>query len=109
VGDELWLAFQTRFRLFKPSVMQFGKRSAPADFQWCSHNAIRESLDFASAYLDDELIYSYSVEEHFAQVWWIMLWLLQARLYLKPEKCEFHKETVSYLGLIISTKRISND
>jgi len=33
--------------------------------------------------------------------------LLEAGLYLKPEKCEFHKETVRYLGLIISTKGIS--
>jgi hypothetical protein len=30
-------------------------------------------------------------------------------LYLKPEKCEFHKETVGYLGLIVSTKGISMD
>jgi hypothetical protein len=35
--------------------------------------------------------------------------LLKAGLYLKPEKCEFHKETVKYLGLIISTKGISMD
>ena len=35
--------------------------------------------------------------------------LLEAGLYLKPEKCEFHKETVRYLGLIISTKGISMD
>jgi hypothetical protein len=35
--------------------------------------------------------------------------LLKAGLYLKPEKCEFHKETVRYLGLIISTKGISMD
>jgi len=30
-------------------------------------------------------------------------------LYLKPEKCEFHNETVRYLGLIILTKGISMD
>jgi hypothetical protein len=35
--------------------------------------------------------------------------LLRAGLYLKPEKCEFHKETVKYLGLIISTKGVSMD
>jgi len=28
---------------------------------------------------------------------------------LKPEKCEFHKDTVKYLGLIISTKGMSMD
>jgi hypothetical protein len=35
--------------------------------------------------------------------------LLEAGLYFKPEKCEFHKEKVRYLGLIISTKRIAMD
>jgi hypothetical protein len=35
--------------------------------------------------------------------------LLETGLYLKPEKCEFHKGTVRYLGLIISTKGISMD
>jgi hypothetical protein len=34
---------------------------------------------------------------------------LEAGLYLNPEKCEFHKETMRYLGLIISTKGISLD
>jgi hypothetical protein len=35
--------------------------------------------------------------------------VLKAGLYLKPEKCEFHKETVKYLGLIISMKGVSMD
>ena len=40
---------------------------------------------------------------------WIMQRLLEAGLYLKPEKCDFHKETVKYLRLIISTTAISMD
>jgi hypothetical protein len=35
--------------------------------------------------------------------------VLETGLYLKPEECEFHKEEVRYLGLIISTKGISMD
>ena len=90
--------------------MQFGTTNAPADFQGYINNAIREDLDeFASAYLDDVLIYSDSEETHVGYVKWIMQLLLEAGLYLKPEKCEFHKETVRYLGLIISTKGISMD
>jgi len=54
-------------------------------------------------------IYSNSEEEHEGHVEWIMECLLDAGLYLKPEKCEFHKTTVRYLGLIISTKGISMD
>jgi len=109
-GDEHRLPFQTRYGLYEPTVMQLGTTNAPADFQGYINNAIREALDdFASAHLDDVLIYSYSDEEHVGHDKWIMQQLLEARLYLKPEKCEFHKETVRYLGLIISTKGISID
>jgi hypothetical protein len=90
--------------------MQFGTTNAPADFQGYINVTIREALDrFASAYLDDILIYSNSIKEHAEHVKWIMSQLLKAGLYLKPEKCEFHKETVKYLGLIISTKGVSMD
>jgi len=34
---------------------------------------------------------------------------LDAGQYLKPEKCELHKEIVRYLGSIISTRGISMD
>jgi len=109
-GDEHKLAFRTTYGLYEPTVMQFGTMNAPADFQGYINNAIREALDnFASAYLDDVLIYSDSKEEHIGHVKWIMQRLLEAGLYLKPEKCKFHKETVRYLGLIISTKGISMD
>jgi hypothetical protein len=109
-GDEHKLAFRTRYGLFEPLVMQFGTTNAPADFQGYINNTIREALDvFASAYLDDILIYSDKMEEHEQHVKWVMERLLQAGLYLKPEKCEFHKDTVKYLGLVISTKGISMD
>jgi len=102
------LAFRTRYGLFEPMVMQFGTTYAPADFQGYINNTIREDLDdFASAYLDDILLYSDSEEEHVEHVKWVMRRLLEAGLYLKPEKCKFHKETVRYLGLIISTMGIS--
>jgi hypothetical protein len=90
--------------------MQFSTTNAPADFQGYINNALREALDdIASAYLDDVLIYSNSEEEYVGHDKWIMQRLLEAGLYLKPEKCEFPKETVRYLGLIISMRGISKD
>jgi hypothetical protein len=90
--------------------MQFGTTNAPADFQGYINDTIREALDrFASAYLDDILIYSNSIEEHDEHVKWVMDQLLKAGLYLKPEKCEFHKQTIKYVELIISTKGVSMD
>jgi hypothetical protein len=53
--------------------MQFGTTNAPGDFQGYIDNAIREALDdFASACLDDVLIYSDSEEEHGGHIKWIM-------------------------------------
>jgi hypothetical protein len=72
-GDEHKLAFRARFGLYEPTGMQFGTTNAPADFQGYINNAIGEALDdFASAYLDDVLIYSNSEEEHVSHVKWIM-------------------------------------
>jgi len=82
--------------------------NAPMDFQGYINNTIREVLDdFASAYVDDILIYSDSEQELVEHAKWIMQCLLEAGLYLKPEKCEFHNEIVRYLGLIISTTAIA--
>ena len=49
------------------------------------------------------------MEEREGHVKWIMQRLLDAGLYLKREDCEFLKNTVKYLGLIISTNGITMD
>jgi hypothetical protein len=109
-GDEAKLAFRTRYGLFEPLAMQFGTTNAQADFQGYLNDTIREALEvFALAYLDDILIYSNTMEEHEQHVKWVMERLLQAGLYFKPQKCEFHKKMVKYLGLVISTEGISMD
>jgi hypothetical protein len=82
-GDKHKLAFRTRYGLYEPTVIQFGTTNAPADFQGYINNAIREALDdYASAYLDDILIYSDSEEEHVGHVKWIMQRLLEVGLSL---------------------------
>jgi hypothetical protein len=109
-GDEYKFAFWTRYRLYEPTVMQFGTTNAPAHFLGYTNYAIREALDdFALADFDDELIYSDSEEGHVRHDKWIMQQLLEAGQYPKPENCEFHQKTLRYLGLIITTKGISMD
>jgi len=109
-GEEHKLASRTRYWLFERTVMEFGTTIAPTDFQGNTTNATREALDdFASGCLDNILIYGNSEEEHEGHVKWIMQRLLDAELYLKPEKCEIPKDTVKYLGLIISIDGISMD
>jgi len=90
--------------------MQFGTTNAVTDFQWYISNTIRDALDDSvSAYLDNILIFSNLEKEHQKHVKWVMQCVLEAGIYLKSEKYEFHNETVRYLGSIIARKGISMD
>ena len=107
-GEEWKTAFRTRYGHYKYLVMPFGLTNAPATCQALINNVIRAHLDrSAIAYLDDILIYSESTEEHVSHVQEVLGCLSQAGLLLKPEKCEFHRRSVEFLGFVVSTKGIS--
>ena len=53
-------------------------------------------------YLDNILIYSNNMSEHYWYVKKVLKCLRKAGLYAKVEKCEFHSESVEYLGYILS-------
>ena len=53
-------------------------------------------------YLDDILIYSNNMSEHHRHVKEVLKCLCKAGLYTKAERCEFHSESVEYLGYILS-------
>ena len=53
-------------------------------------------------YLNDILIYSNNMSEHHRHVKEVLKCLHNAGLYAKAEKCEFHSESVEYLGYILS-------
>src|SRR5438874_6482366 len=90
--------------------MPFGLTNAPASFQNFINDALRQHLDdFLTAYLDDILIYSNTLTEHKAHVRKTLELLGANGLHLKPEKCEFYRTKVEYLGFVISEKGISMD
>jgi hypothetical protein len=70
VGHENKTAFRTRFGSFEWLVCPFGLSGAPATFQQYINTLLRKYLDdFASAYMDDVIIYSNgSREDHFRKV-----------------------------------------
>ena len=53
-------------------------------------------------YLDDILIYSNNMSKHHQHVKEVLKCFHKAGLYVKAEKCEFHSESVEYLGYILS-------
>ena len=106
-GDEWKTAFRTRYGLFESLVMPFGLTNAPATFQAYINETLSQYLDrFCSAFLDDIIIYSETLEEYIIHVQKILQRLSDAGLHLNPKKCEFHKTETTYLGLVIGRNRV---
>jgi transposase InsO family protein len=109
-GDEWKTAFRTRYGHFEYTVMPFGLTNAPATFQAFLNDVLRDSLDqFVVIYLDDILIYSDTLEEHYEHVRSVLKRLQDADLQVKLEKCQFHVQKVEFLGFVISPDGISMD
>ena len=102
-GDEWKTAFRTRFGLFEWNVTPFGLTNAPSSFQRYVNKMLAPYLDdFASAYMDDTLIYTDgTLEEHREHVRKVLTTLQAAGLYLDITKSEFEVKSTKYLGFII--------
>ncbi|XP_078812643.1 uncharacterized protein lrrc75a isoform X3 [Oryzias latipes] len=109
-GDEWKTAFNTPLGHFEYLVMPFGLTNAPAVFQHLVNDVLRDFLNrFVFVYLDDILIYSPNHDLHIHHVRQVLERLLENRLFVKAEKCDFHVSTVSFLGFIIEAGNIRPD
>jgi len=110
-GDEWKVAFRTNRGLFKPLVMFFGMTNSPATFQTMMNdifqNLIAEGI--VVVYLDDILIFTKTEEEHVQAVQRVLQVLKENKLFLQREKCEFYKQWIEHLGLVISENKVSMD
>jgi len=102
-GDEWKTAFWIHYGAFKWSVMPFGLTNAPVAFQRFMNNMFSDLLDMCIVvYLDDILIYSDDITQHQSHVKEVLKRLRKAGLYAKAEKCEFHLDSIEYLGYVLS-------
>ena len=87
--------------------MPYSLCNAPATFQHLMQNCLGElNLSFAMVYLDDVIVYSEMPEDHLTWLQAIFDHFAHHGLKLKPSKCHFFKEEISYLGHEISAKGI---
>ncbi len=97
--------------MFEPLVMFFGLTNSPAIFQTMMNDIfadlIRDGL--VCIYMDDILIFTQTRTELQVITHRVLERLRRHKLYLKAEKCEFEREQVEYLGLIISHDRVAMD
>jgi len=110
-GDEWKAAFSTSRGLYEPLVMFFGLTNSPATFQALMNSVFSDLIvrGVVAVYLDDILIFTETLEEHREVVREVLRRLQANDLYLRPEKCEFEKTEIEYLGMIIREGHVSMD
>src|SRR5438046_6912466 len=87
--------------------MLFELINMSATFQELINHVLYDHLnEFVIAYLNDILIYSENKKDHEKHVKKILRRFQEKNLYLKSEKCEFHKQQVKYLEHIVTTEKL---
>jgi hypothetical protein len=88
-------------------MMSFGLTNASTTCQEMINDALRQYLNqFVIAYLDDIMIYSKILKEHVSHVFKVLECLNKRNLYLKPKKCEFHREEVDFLEFVVERHKV---
>ncbi|KAK3572708.1 hypothetical protein QTP86_006000 [Hemibagrus guttatus] len=109
-GDGWKTAFHMTHGHYEYCVMPFGLTNAPTVFQALINGVFQDLLGKGViAYIDNILVYSASMEDHVRQVREELARLQRHHLYVKLEKCEFHRTTVTFLGYVISCQGVEMD
>ena len=104
-------AFRTNQELFKPTVMFFGICNSLAIFQTMINTifALLITKNLILVYIDNILIYAPTKKQLHKIMKEVLKILQEHDLYLKPEKCQFAKQRLSYLRYIIFPDQVQMD
>src|SRR5258707_2029544 len=91
--------------------MFFRLCNSPMTFQTMMNNILQDFIHTSEAicYMDDILVYSHTLSNHWQIICQVLSTLWKQRLFLKPEKCKFEQKEVKYLGLVISKDHVAMD
>jgi len=109
-ADAQKTAFSTPFGHYEFKRMPFGLKNAPATFQRLMDRILSglQGIELF-VYLDDIVIYSSSLSEHARKFNKLAERLRAANLKLQPDKCEFLRKEVTYLGHVIGEAGVRPD
>ena len=100
-------AFRTSRGQYEFIVMPFGLTNAPSVFQRLMNKIFAAELGVSIlVYLDDILVFSETIEEHWQHLRNALARLREHRLYARVHKCTFLRDEVEYLGFDISAAGI---
>jgi hypothetical protein len=99
------MAFMTLDRPYVMLVMTFGFANAPAYFQrWMFETLGSVLYQCVKNYLDDTGSHHLSMEEHVQVNRDILQRFRDSGLFANTKKCEFHQDTLQFLGVEVSQK-----
>ena len=110
-GDEWKAAFKTNRGLYEPTVMFFGMCNSPATFQAMMDKIFKKEIegDLIIVYMDDVLGFSKTLDG-LKKIERIVLEKAREHdLFFKAKKCEFRKQKIEYLGLVIQEGKLAMD
>lgn len=103
-------AFTTQQGLYEFVVMPFGLCNAPATFERLMESVLRgHQWEKCIVYLDDVIVFGTTFEETLRRLGTVLKCFQSANLKLKPQKCQFFKEQVNFLGHIVSHEGVKCD
>ena len=106
VKDRPKTAFATPFGFYQFKCMPFGLQGAPATYQRMMDALLDGLRDFASAYLDDLVIFSRTWKKHLTHLEAVFERLKATGLTAEPTKCKFGMEECSYLGNVVGGGKV---
>ena len=90
-GDKWKIAFRTRYRHYKFTIIPMGLTNVVAGFQRQTNNVLQLYLDqFVLVYLDNILVYSKELIEHIGQVKKVLDKVRKVGFHISLEKSKFH-------------------
>lgn len=108
--DKKKTAFCVQNGLFQFKVLPMGMTNSPGTFQRVM-DSVLYGLNWKQClcYLDDIIVFSKTFEDYLVNLELVFKALLKANLKLKPSKCEFLKQTIRFLGHVITPDGIQPD
>ena len=102
-------AFTCSMGLFEFVVMPFGLCNAPSTFQRAM-DLVLAGVKWRTClvYIDDVLVFAPTFELHLERLGEVLRRLIHFGLKLKPAKCSFGRQTLSYVGHVVKENRGSD-
>lgn len=103
--------FKTTFNVpaghYEWNVMPFGLKNALAKFQRVMDDTLKPYFDWLIVYIDDILVFSSSIEQHFKHLKKLLHVVKQAGLVFSKKKIDLFKTEINFLDHIIDNGKLT--